>query len=503
MKKQLSLLLTVLIANTAVLIGCGDAAKPADSTTAPSADTAVLSADTAADAADAMLVRDNLPDDLDFGGETITIHIRNGDGGNPLGNCVMEMTVESLTGEILNDAIYNRNLAVSERLNIKLDPYVSYDYTGYGTARKEILASISAGDDAYDIIAGWCQGEIASLILDGCFLELTDANYLDLSQPWWNQALAQSAPMGGKMYFVTGECNILTSLGSAYSVFVNEKIQNDYDIEPLAEAVLDGSWTIDKMAEITKIVQNDLNGDGKLDADNDRVGLVLLNYHPADAFYTSLDCHQIKIDDAGNLTYEPDGDRIQRAVERVYDLHYNNPGAIGWVENGVSRKVFADGRALMTMEFMEAAREEFRFMEDSYYIIPMPKLDEQQEQYYTYFYNNLTVLSVPVTNANTDATFATMEALCSESYNHVTPVFFEDCMQNKYARSETTMQMLELIRSTCYVDYEYVYGTFFNKPVNLFRDLIGSKSSDSASWIAKNTKSINRFIEKTLESFHG
>ena len=76
-------------------------------------------------------------------------------------------------------------------------------------------------------------------------------------------------------------------------------------------------------------------------------------------------------------------------------------------------------------------------------------------------------------------------------------------MQNKYARSETTVQMLELIRSTCYVDYEYVYGTFFNKPVNLFRDLIGGKSSDSASWIAKNTKRINRFIEKTLESFNG
>ena len=39
---------------------------------------------------------------------------------------------------------------------------------------------------------------------------------------------------------------------------------NDYDIEPLAETVLNGTWTIDKMGEITKTVQNDINGDGKL-----------------------------------------------------------------------------------------------------------------------------------------------------------------------------------------------------------------------------------------------
>lgn len=495
MKRQIAWVMALLIAGAGALAACGDStAAPTDTDTAAVSESAVDSSTAVTE----VLKKDNLPDNLDFGGEKITIHIRNGDNGNPEGNCVMEMTVEGLNGELLNDAIYNRNLAVSERLNVEIDPYVSYDWTQYGQALKEIRESISAGDDMFDIIAGWCNGDVTNLALEGCFLELDGVNYLDTKQPWWNQGLANATPMGGKTFFVTGESNILTSLGSAFSVFVNENIQNAFDLGSLADYVIDGTWTIDKMSEIAKTVQNDLNGDGAIDADNDRVGLVLLNYISADAFYTSLDCHQIESDNDGNLSYVPDIERIHTALTKVVDLHYNNPGVLGWLPD-ITRDIFVEGRALMTLEYMEAAREQLRGMEDSYYIIPMPKLDENQDQYYSYIFNNLTVQSVPVTNGNPDATFATMEALASESYYNVTPVFFEDCMQNKYARSETTVQMLEIIRDSCYVDYEYIYGDLFRTPAFIFRDQVSRKKSDAASYIEKNSSKIESAIEKAME----
>jgi len=211
MKKSISLFLALLIALSGTLAGCSEGTESSD--TQPGSEGAA--AETEITAEEGVLTKDDLPEDLDFNGETITIHIRNGDNGNPQGNCVMEMTVEELTGDLLNDAIFNRNLAVNERLNVVINPYVSYDWTGYGNSLAEIRASVNANEDTYDIIAGWGSGNITSLALEGCFLPLDGVPYIDPEKPWWNQALINTTPLGGQTFFITGEANMLTSLGSA------------------------------------------------------------------------------------------------------------------------------------------------------------------------------------------------------------------------------------------------------------------------------------------------
>ena len=502
MKKTVSLFLALLIALSGLLTGCGETAEQSadEGPSSPEVSATPGAEDLPEEAleTEAGLTKDDLPDDLDFGGETITIHIRNGDNYNPTGNCIMEMTVEELNGELLNDAIFNRNVSVEERLNVKLDPYSPFEWTRYGEAVNEIRSSVRSGEDRFDIIAGWCNSDLASLALEDCFLDMKDAPYLDLEKPWWNQALVGKNIMGSKQFFVTGESNILSSLGSAFSVFVNEALETDFQLEKLSNYVDEGTWTIDKMAEIVEQVHVDLNGDGKMDSANDRFGIVLIGTLSADAFYASLDLHQVEVDGDGTATYSPQTERINTALEKLCNLYYNNPGTFGWAPT-YSREVFVEKRTLMTIDYIEASREEFRNLEDPYYIIPTPKLDETQEQYYAYIFNNLTVLSVPVTNQNTDATYATMEALSSESFFNVTPVFFNDCMQNKYSRSETTTRMLEIIRAGCYVDYEYIYGALFSRPAYIFRDLLADKSSDSASWIARHQKTIRKQIEKAME----
>ena len=505
MKKTISLLLALILALSGVLTGCGEKTEQPQENQTPSVPDAEV--DSVPDVTgespedsvetEAGLTHDDLPDDLDFNGETITIHIRDGDNGKKTGNCIMEMTVEELTGELLNDAIYNRNLTVSKRLNVSLNPYAPYEWSQYGQALSEIRASIAADEDRFDIIAGWCNSDLASLALQNCFLDMKGAPYVDLEKPWWNQSLLGQNLVGNKLYFLTGESNILSLLGSAFAVYVNEALEADYQLGKLSDYVDEGTWTIDKMAEIAEKVHVDLNGDGKLDSSHDRFGIVLIEYLSADALYTSLNLHQIEVTGDGVMTYAPDEERINNALEKTYNLYYNNEGSVGWAP-GYSRDIFVEKRALMTIDYIEASREEFREMEDSYYVIPTPKLDEAQEQYCAYIFNNLTVLSVPVTNRNADAAYATMEALSSESYFNVTPVFFNDCMQNKYSRSETTTRMLEIIRSSCYVDYEYIYGALFSKPAFIFRDLLANKNSNSASWLASHKKAIKKQLEKAM-----
>ena len=68
---------------------------------------------------------DNLPSDLDFGGLSVPILYRGGVDEQ-------EIYVEDLTGEVVDDAIYNRNVSVSERLNIEFQ----YRASGSGTAQE-------------------------------------------------------------------------------------------------------------------------------------------------------------------------------------------------------------------------------------------------------------------------------------------------------------------------------------------------------------------------------
>ena len=181
MMKTVSFILSLVIVLSGVLTGCSEnQVQPQDEEAPSSPDAAVSVPDGAEeDPTDTPEteeeLRDSLPDDLDFNGETITIHIRDGDNHNPTRNCIMEMTVEELNGELLNDAIYNRNLAVSERLNVTLDPYAPFEWSQYGQALSEIRASVRAGEDRFDIIAGWCNSDLASLALENCFLDMKDA----------------------------------------------------------------------------------------------------------------------------------------------------------------------------------------------------------------------------------------------------------------------------------------------------------------------------------------
>ena len=99
-KRTLSLLLSALI--MASVVSCSDDV-PAASDTA--------SADTTAPVTEA--ARDNLDPTLDFNEETVTLIVDNE-------MYITDFTAEQ-TGDIVDDALYQRTLDVEVRLNVKLD----------------------------------------------------------------------------------------------------------------------------------------------------------------------------------------------------------------------------------------------------------------------------------------------------------------------------------------------------------------------------------------------
>ena len=90
----------------------------------------------------------NLPEDLDLDGRTVTILSRLYE------RYENELTVESLSGDVVNDAVYNRLTAVQDRLNVVVDNHKEMGTNAAHGALEIITKSILAGDDEYDVYVG-------------------------------------------------------------------------------------------------------------------------------------------------------------------------------------------------------------------------------------------------------------------------------------------------------------------------------------------------------------
>ena len=167
-------LLALLCALPAVT-SCGSSDHGTTVETAPNVDTAATEAIETEELTGRAAVRDNLPATLDLGGKEIRILTRTDDRDTRI-----EFMAESETGDVVEDAVYNRNLTVMERLNVSMKVIEA----GTGATRHNgdvvnglLDKSVLAGDAAYDLI-GNHMSQITPNILKGMFLEIHNLPYL-------------------------------------------------------------------------------------------------------------------------------------------------------------------------------------------------------------------------------------------------------------------------------------------------------------------------------------
>ena len=93
--------------------------------------------------------------------------------------CIYQMDSEEMNGEIFNDAVFERNTALEERLNITLD---IHENETSDTAMKKLESLILADDPVYD--AAYLSVLVGSpKAADGYYLDLYGIESLDFSAP--------------------------------------------------------------------------------------------------------------------------------------------------------------------------------------------------------------------------------------------------------------------------------------------------------------------------------
>ena len=161
--------------------------------------------------------------------------------------------IEEANGEVLNDAIYERNRHVEEQFGVSIVEVITT-----GNEVNDVTATVMAGDDAYDAAI---LGNPPTAQGTEYYLDFNSMDYISLDRPWWNQNYQEARSVNGKLTTAVNSM-MITHMDSVLAMLYNQKLAAEYKLPDLYQIVRDGNWTLAKWAEVSKNVTVDLNGDG-------------------------------------------------------------------------------------------------------------------------------------------------------------------------------------------------------------------------------------------------
>ena len=430
--------------------------------------------------------KDELPDDLDFNKATVNI-LTWSDVEKP------DFEVDEESEDERMEALYRRNNAIQRRLNVKLEfDGVRGDSGNMSGFVNHVETTQQAGTHDFDLIATYSR-TAGTLTVKGMMVDVNriEDTYLTIStpvhpreeenrNPWWPKYLSENMQMGNKLYLLSGDISI-TVLDELHCIYFNKELVNiQFEEQALDEGaesgsrllykyVREGKWTIDKMIEMSSNYWVDSNTTGVADY-GDKFGMCSIDYC-ATAIYGSCNFKMLEPDPQKILIRSEDvtSQRLHQLVTKVGDFMTSND----YFHNSRGQyyvQPFIDGEALFMLHYLESAEDHLIGNDrvEEYGVVPCPKYNELQRNYYTVIGNAFTVFGIfrgYDKHGNEAGTLsmlsAVLECWASEGYRKCTPVVFELNMQLKYSQTQDETDMCEYIRAGIMFDLGRIMESAF------------------------------------------
>ena len=297
---------------------------------------------------------------------------------------------EGIVGDVISDAIYERNIKVEERFGVEL-VFV------FGSEEKmciDFMNLVLAGSDEYDLFMGHQQFS-AKIFTSGVFADWNRTG-IDFSKPWFPAFVTDSVTINNRIYLTISDICLSTAARST-CIFYNMEIASQYNIENPYLLVESGEWTIDKLTELAKDVYQDLDSNGTRSAAD-------LYGASADATnnYVAGYIYSLKMD---NINYGADGkvlsnfgsERNLGIVEKLCYLFQDTAG--GYMKDNFADNVarFTNVRSSSSMGFLSGRHllpHRLRVTTAFAY----PKYDTAQENYYSFSGGATSIVGLPMTS---------------------------------------------------------------------------------------------------------
>ena len=404
-----------------------------------------------------------------------------------------DFIAEELTGEAINDARFNVNKATEDLLNvtIRVDNQSGAASGGTGTGYKLFDNMVMAGSSDYDFGSIGCY-DVCTLSYNGRLIDLNKLENIDLSRSWWDQKANEHLAIRGKMFFSTGDIQILDN-DCTYCFLFNKQVVEDFALENPYELVANNQWTFDKFYEMGNSVASDLNGDGKKDLE-DRYGVLIWQDSVIGMLHSSGGkC--ATIDDNGHINLTLNTETNVDVLTRWLTMN-TEPMAyfLGGATDDEVHTIFTQNRCLFYTRYLKAASW-FRDMDTDFGILPYPKWDATQQDYCnTMHAYGTSYISVPITTADQARTGAVIESLAYYGQQMLTPAYYETTLKGKYFRDEESAAMLDLIFKSRFFDIGmyYQFGGYNEMVITMMQQ----KKTDFVSmYEKKETQALEKIAE--------
>ncbi|MBR4960799.1 MAG: hypothetical protein IKY52_07875 [Clostridia bacterium] len=472
MKNKIALFLALVLSlSSAAMTACGNTA---DETTADTAETV-----------DAAETEDNPYAGYDFQGKSLRVYSSNDSSDSTNAHFLIAGSGET-NGEIVNDAVYNRNLKVEEGLKIKLE-YTECDWD-YTNILEGIDQLVLAGDSVYDVLVNDVFRLVESSV-KGQLHNVAKTDKLNLDAGYWyTGAMKDLEIVPGAMYLMMGDY-FADSLASAHVLYYNKDVilDNYADANYLHDIIMEGKFTKDVMLEIMETCSVDLDGNGVWDK-NDRMGYIVHGYWgPMMPVVTGFSVQYIERDDKGNVSFCFNNERSVEVITACNELFHNERSLKGLEGNlqETIHNLMANGQGVFAGYLRLSDFGKMRDYETTIGLSPYPKLNEAQESYVASLHDTSEVGAVLLTTPvdDLDFVFTCLEFLTMEASEMVIPVWFDEALKVKYSSGTEDAVILDLIRSSVDKPFALAYQSALGSyPLPAcFLNLINKNSNDFAS----------------------
>ena len=140
-------------------------------------------------------------------------------------------------------------------------------------------------------------------------------------------------------------------------------------------------------------------------------------------------------------------------------------------------------------------------MTDHYGIIPIPKMDETQNEYQTFLHDQFTAFGIvsTVVEDRLQMMGAFLESMAEESYKSLVPTYYELALKTKYVSDEESGQMQDMIYRSVYIDAGVLYTKSINSIHQQLRTAVTSENNTIASMFKAQAKVIDKLLTKLNE----
>lgn len=356
------------------------------------------------------------------------------------------------------------------------------------TVADELKKAIESGEDYADLISISAKKTV-NLYLSGLLYDINTLPNFNIDSEFFDKNNAKTLATNNSLYILADPTNLVYN--ETYAMFFNKTLIENSGAENPESLVKQGKWTWDKFLEISKTAAKDVYNKSSADIKKDTFaygayygggtyplimwasagkGIVGNSYKNPVAFSMSVD----------------DIEKQARDLKRYYDTKGKAP-----FEGDEALKAFKAGRLVFfcnKLDYLYAFRDGDG-SGSNFGVLPLPKLDESQENYHCLVGNDARVFSVPNTVSKADGAkkrfvSVVLSALCATGGDTVCDAYVSAHITLYFNNNDEAVNFREICESITF-DFGNVYGSSIKEirnattaPINDYID-VGSDVSNS------------------------